>query len=65
MANSNKAEDFKEKAETEIEDLKTKYQEYKHTLVVYTQKNPISALAMAVGVGILIGKCLRAMHCKK
>ena len=65
MAILGKGEELKEKADEKIEEWKNKYQEYKHTLVGYTQKNPISALALAVTAGILLGSFWRAMHCKK
>jgi ElaB/YqjD/DUF883 family membrane-anchored ribosome-binding protein len=65
MAASKKEEDFKQKAEEKIDALKQSYHEYKHSLVEYTQKNPITALALAAVTGILLGACWNALRSKK
>jgi ElaB/YqjD/DUF883 family membrane-anchored ribosome-binding protein len=51
--------------EEKIEDLKEQVQTYKHNLTNYTQKNPITALALAAVAGILIGAGWNAMRSKK
>ena len=54
-----------EKTKEKLVKLKKKFDHYEEKAVLYTEKNPKKALAMAIAAGILAGTLWNSFHKKK
>lgn len=65
MTLTKKSENFQENVEEQIDLMKKKAEAYQHRISEYVQKKPITALAIAVGAGLLIGAGWNALRHRK